>query len=96
MHAAPQCARLCRKEGGGGVCAAWTFCWDQRRCNLLSRLPSSLQPAKPTNPNPLANSNRTLNTYNAKCASGFSQSACLMRDMGLGQGRSLMLGQLLR
>jgi len=58
MH---KCAKLCKKEGGGGVCVAWTFCWNERRCSLLSRLPDALSPARPAQP-----------TYNSRCSSGYS------------------------
>ncbi|KIY91935.1 hypothetical protein MNEG_16029, partial [Monoraphidium neglectum] len=71
MH---KCAKKCKKEGSGGVCMAWTMCWDSRRCNLFSRLPSPLTPAKPSSAvNLLAQ--RGAGTYNAKCASGYSKAA---------------------
>jgi hypothetical protein len=68
MH---KCARLCHKEGGGGVCAAYSFCWSDRRCYLLSRLPASLEAAQPGALSALAGGS----PYDPKCGSGFAQSA---------------------
>jgi hypothetical protein len=70
----PQCARSCRRDGGGGVCAAWTFCWGERRCHLLSRLPASLEAAQPGALSSLMGGN----TYNAQCSSGYSKGGCLV------------------
>ncbi|KAI8473380.1 MAG: hypothetical protein J3K34DRAFT_411201 [Monoraphidium minutum] len=71
MH---KCARMCNREGGGGVCLAWTMCWDQRRCHLFSRLPEQLTAARPhTAVNLLMQ--RGAGDYNARCSSGFSKAA---------------------
>jgi hypothetical protein len=64
MH---KCARLCKKEGGGGICKAFTFCFYDKQCSLLSRLPDSLAAARP------ATDPAVVSTYNSKCISGFSQ-----------------------
>jgi hypothetical protein len=69
---------MCRREGGGGVCAAWTFCWDKRVCSLLSRLPDSLEPASPPG---LVGAALGLNNYNAKCGSGYSIGEALGGDI---------------
>ncbi|KAI8466196.1 MAG: hypothetical protein J3K34DRAFT_434586 [Monoraphidium minutum] len=68
MH---KCARLCKREGGGGVCTAWTFCWAERRCYLLSRLPGSLDAAQPGAISGLLGGN----AYDAQCGSGFSKAS---------------------
>jgi hypothetical protein len=54
---------MCRREGGGGICSAWSFCWDARRCSLLSRLPENLSAAAPPS---VVGAAGGLNHYNAK------------------------------